>query len=353
MDVHRKENQGSVEKAITIYGQPENCSNACLQILKVMQEEARNTEKSEDIPLKILAHNNLIGRIIGKQGSTIKRIMEETDTKITVSSINEINSFNMERIITIKGEPEKICKAEAEVSAKLRQAYESDLNSLPTQNVMFPGLHHPAAAAAAAASMVSPMGMGLAFNHGGVPVGQPGPMHHHRLAGPGPGSAAFVGNYYNQSYNNGQMSKQQAHHHPPGSVSAGVANAVNSSNQHAAVPGYGLVSPQDPSMASSSSMSIGSSSLQAQETTHMYIPNASVGAVIGAKGSYIRDLNKYSGYSIKIASASDETNGYPSAVNAADRRVTIVGPTDRFWAVSLLFSHFRFSISNLNFLFDF
>jgi len=90
-------------------------------------------------------------------------------------------------------------------------------------------------------------------------------------------------------------------------------------------------------MASSSSMSIGSSSLQAQETTHMYIPNASVGAVIGAKGSYIRDLNKYSGYSIKIASSSDETNGYPSAVNAADRRVTIVGPTDRFWAVSLLF----------------
>ena len=130
MDVHRKDSVGSVEKAITIYGQPENCSNACLQILKVMQEEARNTEKSEDIPLKILAHNNLIGRIIGKQGSTIKRIMEDTDTKITVSSINEINSFNMERIITVRGEPENVCRAEAEVSAKLRQAYESDLNSM-------------------------------------------------------------------------------------------------------------------------------------------------------------------------------------------------------------------------------
>lgn len=126
---------GSAEKAITIYGQPENCSNACLQILKVMQEEARNTGKSEDIPLKILAHNNLIGRIIGKQGSTIKRIMEETDTKITVSSINEINSFNMERIITIRGEPEQICKAEADVSTKLRQAYESDLNSMPVSRL--------------------------------------------------------------------------------------------------------------------------------------------------------------------------------------------------------------------------
>ena len=143
VDVHRKDSVGSVEKAITIYGQPENCSNACLQILKVMQEEARNTEKSDDIPLKILAHNNLIGRIIGKQGSTIKRIMEETDTKITVSSINEINSFNMERIITIRGDPEKICRAEAEVSAKLRQAYESDLNSMPVSNVLMINLIDP------------------------------------------------------------------------------------------------------------------------------------------------------------------------------------------------------------------
>lgn len=38
-----------------------------------------------EVPLKILAHNNLIGRIIGKNGNTIKRIMETTDTKITVS----------------------------------------------------------------------------------------------------------------------------------------------------------------------------------------------------------------------------------------------------------------------------
>ena len=66
----------------------------------------------------------------------------------------------------------------------------------------------------------------------------------------------------------------------------------------------------------------------------MYIPNNAVGAVIGAKGSYIRDLNKYSGFSIKIASATDETSSYPAAVNASDRRVTIVGPSDRFWAVS-------------------
>lgn len=45
VDVHRKDNAGSLEKAITIYGNPENCTNACKRILEVMQEEADNTNK--------------------------------------------------------------------------------------------------------------------------------------------------------------------------------------------------------------------------------------------------------------------------------------------------------------------
>ncbi|XP_027851738.2 insulin-like growth factor 2 mRNA-binding protein 2 isoform X3 [Aphis gossypii] len=140
VDVHRKDNVGSLEKAITIYGNPENCTNACRKILEVMQQEATNTNKS-DVILKILAHNNLIGRIIGKEGNTIKRIMSETETKITVSSINDINSFNYERIITVKGSIENMSKAEAQISAKLRQSFENDLQSMAPQTVMFPGLH--------------------------------------------------------------------------------------------------------------------------------------------------------------------------------------------------------------------
>ncbi|XP_050443142.1 insulin-like growth factor 2 mRNA-binding protein 1 isoform X3 [Adelges cooleyi] len=134
VDVHRKDNVGSLEKAITIYGNPENCTNACRKILEVMQQEANNTNKG-DVILKILAHNNLIGRIIGKEGNTIKRIMSETETKITVSS------FNYERIITVKGSIENMSKAEAQISAKLRQSFENDLQSMAPQTVMFPGLH--------------------------------------------------------------------------------------------------------------------------------------------------------------------------------------------------------------------
>src|SRR5690349_7449997 len=83
VDVHRRENSGSLEKVITIYGNPENCSKACKRIIEVMTEEATATSQAE-VPLKILAHNSLIGRIIGKSGNTIKRIMDETETKIAV-----------------------------------------------------------------------------------------------------------------------------------------------------------------------------------------------------------------------------------------------------------------------------
>ncbi|KAH8420188.1 hypothetical protein KR009_007069 [Drosophila setifemur] len=167
VDVHRKENVGSLEKSITIYGNPENCTNACKRILEVMQQEALSTNKgipliihlptsSSEICLKILAHNNLIGRIIGKSGNTIKRIMQDTDTKITVSSINDINSFNLERIITVKGLIENMSRAENQISTKLRQSYENDLQAMAPQSLMFPGLHPMA--------MMSTPGNGMVFN---------------------------------------------------------------------------------------------------------------------------------------------------------------------------------------------
>ena len=49
MDVHRKDNAGSLEKAITIYGNPENCTNACKRILEVMQEETDKTNKGAEV----------------------------------------------------------------------------------------------------------------------------------------------------------------------------------------------------------------------------------------------------------------------------------------------------------------
>ncbi|XP_041986943.1 insulin-like growth factor 2 mRNA-binding protein 1 [Aricia agestis] len=262
VDVHRKDNVGSLEKAITIYGNPENCTNACKRILEVMQQEANNTNKGE-ISLKILAHNNLIGRIIGKGGNTIKRIMHETDTKITVSSINDINSFNLERIITVKGTIENMAKAESQISAKLRQSYESDLQVLAPQSIMFPGLHPMAM-----------MSTGRGF------CGAPPPF-------PPPIYAPLAG-------------------------------------QGGAQQGAG----------------------DSQETTYLYIPNNAVGAIIGTKGSHIRNIIRFSNASVKIAPLEQDKAGEAgagaNAIAQQERKVTIVGSPEAQWkAQYLIFEKMR------------
>ncbi|XP_063837618.1 insulin-like growth factor 2 mRNA-binding protein 1 isoform X4 [Ostrinia nubilalis] len=251
VDVHRKDNVGSLEKAITIYGNPENCTNACKRILEVMQQEANNTNKG-DISLQILAHNNLIGRIIGKGGNTIKRIMQETDTKITVSSINDINSFNLERIITVKGTIENMAKAESQISAKLRQSYESDLQVLAPQSIMFPGLHPMAM-----------MSTGRSF------CGAPPPFQ------------------------------------PP--IYAPLAG------QGGAQQGAG----------------------DSQETTYLYIPNNAVGAIIGTKGSHIRNIIRFSRASVKIAPLEQEKQGENQNAQQ-ERKVTIVGSPEAQWKAQFL-----------------
>ncbi|CAG9812067.1 unnamed protein product [Chironomus riparius] len=255
VDVHRKDNVGSLEKAITIYGNPENCTMACKKILEVMQQEANNTKKGE-ICLKILAHNNLIGRIIGKSGNTIKRIMQDTDTKITVSSINDINSFNLERIITIKGSIENMSRGEAQISSKLRQSYENDLQALAPQSIMFPGLHPMA--------MMSTAGNGLGF------PGRPNNVF--------PSTTSY----------------------PPMYQATGMT----------AVPGAADV----------------------QETTYLYIPNNAVGAIIGTKGSHIRNIIRFSGANVKIAPLEADK----PAEQQTERKVTIVGTPEAQWKAQYL-----------------
>ncbi|KAG7212185.1 hypothetical protein KM043_012525 [Ampulex compressa] len=259
VDVHRKDNVGSLEKAITIYGNPENCTNACKKILDVMEQEANHTNKGE-ITLKILAHNNLIGRIIGKGGNTIKRIMQDTDTKITVSSINDINSFNLERIITVKGTIDNMSKAESLISTKLRQSYENDLQAMAPQSMMFPGLHPMA--------MMSTAGMG--YNSRG-----PG------LYGPGPAPYPYQGSL---------------------------------PTQQGVLPG------------------------DTHETTFLYIPNSSVGAIIGTKGSHIRNIIRFSGANVKIASLEQDK----PADQQTERKVTIIGSPESQWkAQYLIFDKMR------------
>ncbi|XP_065507082.1 insulin-like growth factor 2 mRNA-binding protein 1 isoform X2 [Caloenas nicobarica] len=130
IDVHRKENAGAAEKAISIHSTPEGCSAACKMILEIMQKEAKDTKTADEVPLKILAHNNFVGRLIGKEGRNLKKVEQDTETKITISSLQDLTLYNPERTITVKGSIENCCRAEQEIMKKVREAYENDVAAM-------------------------------------------------------------------------------------------------------------------------------------------------------------------------------------------------------------------------------
>ncbi|XP_010158012.1 PREDICTED: insulin-like growth factor 2 mRNA-binding protein 2, partial [Eurypyga helias] len=141
VDIHRKENAGAAEKPITIHATPEGCSEACRMILDIMQKEADETKSAEEIPLKILAHNSLVGRLIGKEGRNLKKIEQDTGTKITISPLQDLTIYNPERTITVKGSTEACSSAEVEIMKKLREAYENDVVAVNQQANLIPGLN--------------------------------------------------------------------------------------------------------------------------------------------------------------------------------------------------------------------
>ncbi|KAM6899941.1 insulin-like growth factor 2 mRNA-binding protein 3 isoform 2-T2 [Xenentodon cancila] len=141
IDIHRKENAGAAEKPITIHSTPEGCSKACRTIMEIMQKEALDTKFTEEIPLKILAHNNFVGRLIGKEGRNLKKIEQETGTKITISPLQDLTLYNPERTITVKGSIDVCSKAEEEVMKKIRESYESDMAAMNLQSNLIPGLN--------------------------------------------------------------------------------------------------------------------------------------------------------------------------------------------------------------------
>jgi len=126
VDVHRAESSGMLEQVICIYGQPDNCTNACKEIMKVMQQELSATNRG-DVVLKMLTDDRHCGRIIGKEGKVIKKIREDSETKIIVSNVQEMSAIYPDRVIAIRGSIDGMSAAEFTISNILRECFEREL----------------------------------------------------------------------------------------------------------------------------------------------------------------------------------------------------------------------------------
>ncbi|XP_075793455.1 insulin-like growth factor 2 mRNA-binding protein 2 isoform X1 [Pelodiscus sinensis] len=239
VDIHRKENAGASEKPITIHATPEGCSEACRMILDIMQKEADETKSAEEVPLKILAHNSLVGRLIGKEGRNLKKIEQDTGTKITISPLQDLTIYNPERTITVKGSIEACSGAEVEIMKKLREAYENDIVAVNQQANLIPGLNLSALGIFSTGLSMLPSAAGAR----------------------GAAAAAYS---------------------PFASPSAYLSGLYGAS------PAGAFPQPH---------------SLPAQEVVNLFIPTQAVGAIIGKKGQHIKQLARFAGASIKIAPA--------------------------------------------------
>ncbi|XP_015274351.1 PREDICTED: insulin-like growth factor 2 mRNA-binding protein 3 isoform X5 [Gekko japonicus] len=134
-----------LDSLLAQYGTVENCEQvntdtetAVVNVTYANKDQARHTE---EIPLKILAHNNFVGRLIGKEGRNLKKIEQDTDTKITISPLQDLTLYNPERTITVKGSIETCAKAEEEIMKKIRESYENDIAAMNLQAHLIPGLN--------------------------------------------------------------------------------------------------------------------------------------------------------------------------------------------------------------------
>ncbi|XP_074888329.1 insulin-like growth factor 2 mRNA-binding protein 2 isoform X4 [Buteo buteo] len=265
VDIHRKENAGAAEKPITIHATPEGCSEACRMILDIMQKEADETKSAEEVPLKILAHNSLVGRLIGKEGRNLKKIEQDTGTKITISPLQDLTIYNPERTITVKGSTEACSNAEVEIMKKLREAYENDVVAVNQQANLIPGLN---------LSALGIFSTGLSM----LP------------STPGARGAAAAAPYHPFAQ---QSSRRRTSSSAYLSGLYGAPPAGAFPHQH---------------------------TLPEQEVVNLFIPTQAVGAIIGKKGQHIKQLARFAGASIKIAPAEGP--------DASERMVIITGPPE-------------------------
>ncbi|KAM6100871.1 insulin-like growth factor 2 mRNA-binding protein 2 isoform 1-T1 [Pterocles gutturalis] len=265
VDIHRKENAGAAEKPITIHATPEGCSEACRMILDIMQKEADETKSAEEIPLKILAHNSLVGRLIGKEGRNLKKIEQDTGTKITISPLQDLTIYNPERTITVKGSTEACSNAEVEIMKKLREAYENDVVAVNQQANLIPGLNLSALGIFSTGLSMLPSSTGARGAAAATPYHPFAQQSGRRRTS----SSAYLSGLYGAP-----PSSAFPHQHP----------------------------------------------MPEQEVVNLFIPTQAVGAIIGKKGQHIKQLARFAGASIKIAPAEGP--------DASERMVIITGPPE-------------------------
>ncbi|CAF1124334.1 unnamed protein product [Rotaria sordida] len=328
IDVNKNESLHSQERMIIIRGQQDNCIQACREILRIMYEDAKNKNKSNEIILKVLAHNNFIGRIIGKGGNIINTIKKETDTNITVSSINELNSYNTERVISIKGEFDQQIRALETIYIKLCLAYENEnarawnYTSQYYQQQQFMQNFAQHAAMIATVGTNGPPLLPMHYSQPQQQQQQQQSMIHQTETNNSNGSS----NKYVEQQQPNLNTIYQSSYYPTMFPTSGPF--------YMSYPSSNSIIASQPNPYANENFAHQQDHIQllqnvpvAIETVHLYVPNTVIGAIIGTKGLFIKSIMKNSNATVKIHPISQDEDQN----KIIDRQVTITGTPEAQW----------------------
>ncbi|ORX52828.1 hypothetical protein DM01DRAFT_1363232 [Hesseltinella vesiculosa] len=277
--------QGAFERILTVVGPAEAIAKAYRLVAEKILHELSNTEEVKDnqVTIRLLIADTRMGNLIGKSGTVIRSLQEESGARINASE--EPLPMSTERTLTIQGTPKSIQIAVDRVAHILVE----HPDRYASRQVFFTPL----------------------------PMNTPAAM-----LPPAPNPRYNRGNG-NGGSNNGHRHHQQHHHHP--------SQGGSSYMMPPAMPGMpgmpGMPMPpffyQGASGYGGMTMPGATSNPGGQDfmpmnsqSQQIYIPNDMVGCIIGKGGSKINEIRQMSGSHIKIADPVPDSQ---------ERLITITG----------------------------
>ncbi|KAI9317401.1 hypothetical protein BX666DRAFT_1936910 [Dichotomocladium elegans] len=299
---------GAYERILTVSGSALAVAKAYALVAEKILSEMPPPEDGQEpvLTIRLLVGDNRMGTLIGRGGSVIRSIQEQSHARVNASE--EPLPMSTERTVTIAGTTEGVQSAIYQISAILADyperpgATDSTIRYRPQPqagvvNMSVRGYNGKAwPSSAASGAGVSGSGVG-----GPSSVGVPSGMSPYNAAG--------------------MMD-------PMGGMSGmGAANSQYYYAQAQAAAAYASMPPGATGRQSDYGMSGMMGASQAQQ---IFIPNEMVGCIIGKGGSKINEIRQLSGSHIKIADPHGNTN---------ERLVTITGtPESNQMALYLLYS---------------
>ena len=261
---------------------------------------ARLRDEERGQKVKIVVPNATAGLVIGRGGSTIKALQEETGAKIMISGRDEAKVPG-ERIITISGNTDQRTEATQKVISKVS----ADAENMANKN--------------------------LTYSNSSILRNNTSTSNHLDMvshSGSISSLQSVIGNLHSQhSKGNHNLLSSMAHNPLSALQQSGIASQLGLSGGIGGLTSQPLASLSSlgggmptPTVPSSGSLA---ASIKTQVTIQMEIPDILVGAILGKQGKTVHEFIQFSGARIQFSAKNDFAPG------TTDRILTIQGDVNQ------------------------